>query len=624
METREEAFPGYVVSSNKTGPAFYIFVLAYTAFAFFLIAPLVKWSRSYEKKRLLEDAEQMDPENPAVADDKESQNDGNAAPTTQQGAARTSPSTNRNITASTSESQAPTNNTNDRSKSEKSGSVSGGRGRLGLLLRELDKVAAAEYPDCNPDFKSRISGSVQPRQTVRSKAPTENSSGLPSAATTSRLHLAPSSRRLPALVLDVGGRRWKHRRPLGRVDVIQNAIKNATGSMIMKGPVVASGKKRSRKGMSDLASSTLEDQKQDMNPAFFNQSVAFHRQRFYSGAGSYSGASGKSILSSIVDDISPNDAADANDPGKGNIFIHPDSRTMQQKQGFAGLKLGCLSPIVEGLLELAAPDEETIRVIRTSFPLSIGATSEALFRLITASFISQYLGSESMVAYLLVGLFVRLTSEELSGAIIDALSSFVQASLFSGEGDVAYLAGQYVQLAVVLQLLLGIPLLLVWALTMESVVFWFVQSRSIALIAEDYAKVVVFNYLIQAISRTCTVVFHICGHEHFESVIDFSASTLQVILIACIVALFDDATLTTVGSIQVLIGVAASVAKVMFPFMRGWMQPFRKGMFQNVALVQVRSPVGLALFLKITTLTIILARRIELPFGISRGQLCLY
>jgi hypothetical protein len=297
---------------------------------------------------------------------------------------------------------------------------------------------------------------------------------------------------------------------------------------------------------------------------------------------------------------------------------------MQQKQGFSGLKLGCLSPIVEGLLELAAPDEETIRVVRTSFPLSIGAMSEALFRLITASFISQYLGSESMVAYLLVGLFVRLTSEELSGAIIDALSSFVQASLFSGEGDVAYLAGQYVQLAVVLQLLLGIPLLLVWALTMESVVFWFVQSRSIALIAEDYAKVVVFNYLVQAISRTCTVVFHICGHEHFESVIDFSASTLQVILIACIVALFDDATLTTVGNVQVLIGVSASVAKVMFPVMRGWMQPFRKGMFQNVALVQVRSPVGLALFLRITTLTIILARRIELPFGISRGQLCLY
>jgi hypothetical protein len=54
----------------------------------YLIAPSVKWSCSYNKKRLLEDVEQMDHANPAVADDKESQNDENAAPRTQQSAAR--------------------------------------------------------------------------------------------------------------------------------------------------------------------------------------------------------------------------------------------------------------------------------------------------------------------------------------------------------------------------------------------------------------------------------------------------------------------------------------------------------------------------------------------------------
>jgi hypothetical protein len=295
-------------------------------------------------------------------------------------------------------------------------------------------------------------------------------------------------------------------------------------------------------------------------------------------------------MSSIVDDITPNDAADANDPGRGNLFIQGSSRTLQHNQGFgvdSTLKLGCFSSMLEGLLELAAPGEEKRRVVRSSFPLSIGAMSESLFRLITACFISQYLGSESMIAYLLVGLFVRLTSEELSGAIIDALSGFVQASLFSREGDVAFLAGQYVQLAVVLQLLLGIPLLLVWALTMESVVYWLVQSSSIAFIAEEYARVVVFNFLIHAVSRTFTVVFHICGHEHFESVIDISASTLQLITIACVVALVDDASLATVGYIQLLIGIGSAVAKVMFPVMRGWMQPFRSGIFQNFALIQV-------------------------------------
>lgn len=559
METPEQVFPNYVIQSNETGPSFYLFVFAYTTFAFFLIAPLVKWSRNYENKTLADHVEDRDTKNPDGENNKDIQQDVLA-----------------------NDLQSP-----QEADISKSRSAISGRGGLGLILRELDKVASAEYPDRDPDFQSQISGSVQPPtgQSNGSKVPTEHSSGVPSAATTSRLHVSPSSRKIPSLILDVGGRRWKHRRPIGRVDVIQNSIQNETSSMIMRG-TFASGKVRSKKGISDMASSMLDEQNSEIDPAVFNRANALHRQRFYqSRTPSYSAASARSVLSSIVDDISPNDAADANDPGRGNIFIHPDGRTVQPRQNFSSLKLGCISPLVEGLLELAAPDEETIRVVRTSFPLSVGAMSAALFRLITAGFISQYLGSESMIAYLLVGLFVRLTSEELSGAIIDALSSFVQALRLSGEGD--YVMGQYIQLALVLQLLLGIPLLVLWAMTMESVVFWFVQSRSIATLAEDYAKVIVGNYLIQAVSRTCTVICHISGHEHFESFIDLSASTIQVVLIACIVALFDDATLTTVGYIQVLTGVSASIAKIMFPIMRGWMRPYREGILQNFAIVQV-------------------------------------
>jgi hypothetical protein len=593
METTSEAaFPGYVVTSNKTGAGFYIFVLAYAGFAFILIIPLVTWSRTYEKKRLL-DSDQVDPENQAE-DEQASPNIVNNVGTQQHREVAQHVSANKNAASSLSGSQTQATTAKGHSKPIKAASVSGGgRSGLGSLLRELDKVAAAEYPDHDPDFQSRIAGSAIPPtgRPGASKAPTAHSSGLPSAATTSRLRVAPSSKRLSSLVLDVSGRRWKHRRPIGRVDVIQNAINSESGSMSQKSTPVASGKKRTAKGISDVASSVLEEQSQEIHPTFFNRATALHRQRLHRGrTGSHSVASERSILSSIVDDISPNDAADANDPGRGNIFQHREGRSMLQQESLeidSGLKLGCVSSFIERLLDLAAPGEEMRRVVLSSFPLAVGAMSEALSRLITATFISQYLGSESMVAYLLVGLFVRLTSEELSGAIIDALSSFIQASLLSGEGDVTYLAGQYVQLAVVLQLLLGTPLLLVWALTMEPVVFWLVQSSSIAFIAEDYARVVVINYLIQAVSRTFTVVFHICGHEHFESVIDFSTSTMQLIVVACVVSLVDKANLTTVGYIQVLIGIAGAVAKVTFPVMRGWMKPFRKGMFENFALVQV-------------------------------------
>jgi len=196
-----------------------------------------------------------------------------------------------------------------------------------------------------------------------------------------------------------------------------------------------------------------------------------------------------------------------------------------------------------------------------------------------------------MIAFLLVGLFVRLTSEELSSAIIDALSSFVQASMDKSSIDAIksnYIAGQYIQLAFVLQVILNIPLLVFWVYFMERFVMWLVKDATVAVFARDYASIVVFAYIVQALSRTLTVVFHICGHEHFESIIDLVAAALQVVCVACVVTLVEGADLTTVGGIQVLINIASAISKIAYPAARGWMRPFRKGLIQNVALWNYR------------------------------------
>jgi ABC-type sugar transport system ATPase subunit len=54
-------------------------------------------------------------------------------------------------------------------------------------------------------------------------------------------------------------------------------------TIIKKGLVVGSGKKGSRKGISDLASSMLEEQNQYMHPAFFISVAAldWHLMQWY-------------------------------------------------------------------------------------------------------------------------------------------------------------------------------------------------------------------------------------------------------------------------------------------------------------------------------------------------------
>jgi hypothetical protein len=561
METFEEAFPNYVVTANTSGRSFYIFVLAYSCFAFILIYPLMSCSWRSEEKFT---------ENPELVDlDHPSNKDG--YPTHEEAADRVEMSPQIRST-----SDAP----KQRSKPTKSFSFNESRsGGQGMLSR----VAASSYPDSDPDFKSRISScSAKPKLRSRSSSRVSNqrSGAVVSAATTSRIILQSSTSK-GSRVFDVSGRRWKHRRPIGRVDVIQNAIHRETKSIVSK-------HKQGQKGISDVASSILAEENHAGNPAFLNRSaLKRHRLHMMGRGGSCSTASQRSTMSSIVDDISPEDAADANDPGRGNIFIHKDIQILQEEKEQAKFATTYQAGFWASVFDLAKPTEELRRVLRMTFPLSIGASSEGLFRLITASFISQYLGSESMIAFLLAGLFVRLTSEGLAGAIIDALSSFLELSVFSEESDGLYLSGQYIQVAILLQLVLGIPLLVVWALQIDKVVYWLLQSSVISSIALEYVQIAVAGYILQSVSRTYTAVFHICGHEHFESMIDFTTSTLQMITIACVVTLVEKSKLTTVAYIQILFNFCSLIAKFAYPVMKGWDKPFREGTFKNCALFQV-------------------------------------
>lgn len=573
-----------------------------------------------------------------------------------------------------------------------------------VVLREFDQ----SYPDQDPDFQHRIAlrfpaeiGAGRADEQISpfsktnnnnssstsdgrsggagSNEPTETSSSIPSssvpsAATTGKIQqktsddentLNPSDKSFSKRLLDVGGRRWKNRRPIGRADVIENSFASssvrqmatrktqiggslasrddkkisATASSQNKGeqtsiPQPPNLQRKTSKSMSDIASSILSEQYHQLNhqpeiqvdisllkkhqleqlrlqQQYQNQhhlqffamqrlqqqnQRRFPQPRRFSRFGNRSvSEQSASVMSSIVDDISPEDAADANDPGRGNVFIQPDENyritETEFNEGcgtdFGPAREGCCATQIDGFLMLAVPDIQKWNLFKTSIPLTMGASSESLFRLVIIAFISQFLGTKAMIAFLLVGLFVKLTSEELSSAIIDALSAFVQASVDKTSIDTNksnYVAGQYIQLAFLLQVLLNVPLLVSWVLFMEPFVIWLVADPMIANLASEYTAIVVFGYMVQALSRTITVVFHICGHEHFESIIDLVAGIVQVVAVACVLTLAHEASLNTIGGIQALISIAAAIAKIAYPASRGWMAPFRKGLVQNVAL----------------------------------------
>jgi len=606
-----EGFPGYISTTHKTEYALYIFVAGYSILSFLLIAPLVLWAKNHEKRRKAPAVNQSAFYNPAI--ELEYPENYRRDQPLQEGVHHGMEDErfhNEDIFRGPSLPQPAPPDPLGRSQLTRLPAPSTQRqSSVGKLFRELDKLASTAYPDEDPDFMSAISGSrgevapqqrppgPQPSVTATSNASQSNShsasnrSNPLSAATTSRLYQRPSQQQPRTQIWDINGRRWKNRRPIGRVDTMQRAIRRErtqtagnsqnpveTRSLTSRGAPTRSRSSKSRtssRGLSDVASSVLDDDSfEDMRPRpSFN---SHHRRRQMKSRGnSISSCSEPSALPSVnIDDISPNDAADADDPGRVNSFEQDEVEVTVCCGPDALWKPRTLLNAIDGLIELAEPDLEMRRIISIGVPLTFGAIAQSLFHVIIVAFIGNFIGTDSMVAYVLVSLLVGFT-DDLVGAIADAESTLCSHALSTGDW---LLAGQYAQIGVLLNLLVSIPILAVWVIFMDDVILWLTDSENAADLALRFTKIIAVHHLLQSFSKTFTVLFNLTGDEHFETRFGIVEGLLTLVAICCTVSLAPEATLEEIGQLHLLIGASALVAKMVYACYRGWMRVFFKGL----------------------------------------------
>ena len=286
------------------------------------------------------------------------------------------------------------------------------------------------------------------------------------------------------------------------------------------------------------------------------------------------------------DAVSPEDAADANDPGRSPHLIQQYERQTNQTATTSGPPSlepsNAFSAHFLNILDLAELDYESKRILVLAIPSTIGAMADPFFRIVLVAIISHFIDTDSMVAYLIVILFIRLTTEEISGAIADTESNTLQDALMQG-GDLAFFqAGQTIQLAIFVQLVVGIPVLLIWYFLMGDVANWLVDDENIADIASTYTGVIIIDYILRGASRTFMLPFYLTGQAQFEANIDLVATVLTLVAIV-FVATTNDLSLAAIGWVQVIIGIAKTIIKVAYVTLKGWLQPYKQGLLQTAA-----------------------------------------
>lgn len=413
----------------------------------------------------------------------------------------------------------------------------------------------------------------------------ENLSAVPSAATTSRIsrksnHHKRSDAWVPLRALDLTGMRWNRSKIMARAVTMERSLRQERLSQVSDeaGSIMsrsrgswASGNPPGPRGMSQLASEVLGRETVEGEAEFYRNRYILHSSRRRSASNISSTSEVSRMPSLSPDAVSPQDAADAHDVGQGLPAADPQRLIAPRCYDY--------------LFSLVEPDFELKRIFLLSAQPTLNALAGPIFRLILVAIISHFIGTDAMVAFVFVSLFLRLTTEEISGAVTDAEASLVQDSLGQGGDAGFFMAGKYQQIAIWAQLILILPVLVLYIVFMENIINWFGLNDNIASLAEYYARLISVDFIVQAVCKAFMLVFHVTDQARFESHIDLGATVFTLIAVSVVLGFSNQPTLRTVASIQIIVGATKAMVKIGFVFRQGLIRPFQAGLFQSRAFM---------------------------------------
>jgi hypothetical protein len=291
-----------------------------------------------------------------------------------------------------------------------------------------------------------------------------------------------------------------------------------------------------------------------------------------------------SILSGLEDNvISPNDAADADDPG---YYILP-KQNVDEDQSIdlcygkrAWWKPSILLEAFNRLVHLAEYDHEMKRIVKLCIPFSITALLGGVVESANVALVSQFIGTSAVAAFTLVHLILGLTSEFLGGILA---SEATLCSHAVGAGN-HKLAGQYVQICALLFTMLMIPNIVLWMFFVDDVILLFGFSDELALLGFEYARIYIFHQWLIGLQIAYSGLLNVIGYENFATtmvVLEGIAGVVGTVLLV----IFRETTLQEVALVHLSVGVVFFFLTVGISVCHGRMGRYLSGMIGSAAFL---------------------------------------
>eukprot|EP00978_Attheya_sp_CCMP212_P044549 scaffold314083_cov51-Attheya_sp.AAC.1 len=255
---------------------------------------------------------------------------------------------------------------------------------------------------------------------------------------------------------------------------------------------------------------------------------------------------------------------------------------------------------VDSLISLAEYDKETKRILRLSLPFTLMAIVEAVLDNVRLIVVGHYMGTDALAAFSVTDVILDLSGEFLNG-IIDCHATLCSQAHGAGNN---HLAGQYIQILVVLFTVCYIPFIIMWSFLVYHVLIWWDFSEEIAEMGQAYARIAVIGLVVEGWGEAYHGLLEVMDYETYVMFVGIGESVVGAVTI-CIAVIYMDAQLTTIALIDIVLGIVFLIFNVTFTVQKGWMRPYMEGMFGSIAFKNkqaVRTVAKVALPLCVGTL----------------------
>jgi Na+-driven multidrug efflux pump len=195
--------------------------------------------------------------------------------------------------------------------------------------------------------------------------------------------------------------------------------------------------------------------------------------------------------------------------------------------------------------------------------------------------VSKYIGTKAVTAYALVQILAGLSDGVLQGPIYACTTLCAHAV---GAGNY-FLAGQYIQLAIIMYLLFNVPVVYFWWNYMYDIILYLEWGDdATAAMAQEFIRVYIWSYLLGGISSSVWQLLEVADHTIAGTLMSIAWGVTNVLVIGYLVIATSGATLTQVGYAYIGTSIFFIGLTLLIAICSGWFAPFSKGLFGSIAI----------------------------------------